>query len=61
MQKMDITAMSAPKNTAHAIPRTAISKDPMELSDDEDEPSVELATDDDADDPALFADGASNV
>jgi len=42
---MEMTAMKAPKNTAHAIPRTAISKEPRESSESlellgEDEPAT---------------------
>ena len=41
MQNIDTTAINAPKNTAQAIPSTAISKDPIEPSDDGEELSVE--------------------
>ena len=31
---METTAINAPKNTAHAIPRTAISRDPIDPSEE---------------------------
>ena len=62
MQNIDTTAINAPKNTAHAIPSTAISKEPIEPSDDEFELSVDRsAMDDDAEDPELFSEGDNNV
>ena len=41
IQNIETTAIKAPKNTAQAIPSTAISRDPIEPSDDEEELSVE--------------------
>ena len=54
IQNIDTTAINAPKNTAHAIPSTAISKDPMEPSEDEAELSVDgevVFEEDEAEDP----------
>ena len=59
MQKIDTTAISAPKKTAHAIPSTAISNDPIDPSDDGDEPSVDGRLD--FEEPALPSDGDINV
>ena len=63
MQNIDTTAISAPKNTAHAMASTAISKEPIAPSDDEAELSVdgELVFDDDAEDPELVSAGDISV
>ena len=61
MQKIDTTAISAPKKTAQAIPSTAISKDPIDPSDDGDEPSVDGRLDFDEGEPVLLSDGDINV
>ena len=63
MQNIDTTAIKAPKNTAHAIPSTAISREPMDPSDDEDELSVdgELVFEEDEEDPELFSSGDVSV
>ena len=63
MQNIDTTAINAPKNTAQAIPSTAISKDPIDPSEDEEELSVdgEVVFDDEAEEPELLSDGDMSV
>ena len=63
MQNIDTTAIKAPKKTAHAIASTAISKDPIEPSEDEDELSVdgEVVFDEEAAEPELLSDGDMSV